>query len=154
MAEASTALRPADILETGTARARERGLPYAGALTPREAWALVETDAAVLIDVRTSEELQWVGFVPGALHVEWKAWKAAAPRPEFSEDLSRTVAKDRPVLFLCRSGVRSQGAARAAAAAGYTAFDVLEGFEGGLDADQHRGKVDGWRKAGLPWRQN
>jgi rhodanese-related sulfurtransferase len=59
-----------------------------------------------------------------------------------------------PVLFLCRSGQRSDSAARAATAAGYTrAFNVLEGFEGNKDTDGHRGNLGGWRKAGLPWVQ-
>jgi rhodanese-related sulfurtransferase len=55
---------------------------------------------------------------------------------------------------LCRSGHRSDSAARAATAAGYTrAFNVLEGFEGNKDAEGHRGSLGGWRKAGLPWVQ-
>jgi rhodanese-related sulfurtransferase len=57
-------------------------------------------------------------------------------------------------MFLCRSGVRSDAAARVAAAAGYAkAFNVVEGFEGDKDADGHRGTLGGWRKAGLPWVQ-
>jgi rhodanese-related sulfurtransferase len=64
------------------------------------------------------------------------------------------VRPERPVLFLCRSGVRSAAAAEAAARAGYAhAYNVTEGFEGPLDADGHRG-VSGWKAAGLPWRQS
>jgi len=48
--------------------------------------------------------------------------------------------------------VRSQGAAQAAAQAGYIqTFNVTEGFEGDLDAEGHR--TTGWKHAGLPWRQ-
>jgi rhodanese-related sulfurtransferase len=58
-------------------------------------------------------------------------------------------------MFLCRSGVRSHGAAQLATQAGYTrAMNILEGFEGDLDANGHRGTVGGWRKASLPWVQS
>ena len=57
------------------------------------------------------------------------------------------------MLLLCRSGKRSVLAAEAAAAAGFThVFNVLEGFEGEIDAHLHRGGSDGWRFHGLPWR--
>ncbi len=78
-----------------------------------------------------------------------------AQSADFSTSCARTVGDtDAPVLFLCRSGHRSDSAARAATAAGYTrAFNVLEGFEGNKDAGGHRGNLGGWRKAGLPWVQ-
>ena len=67
---------------------------------------------------------------------------------------SHDVPEDAPVVFLCRSGARSVGAARAATAAGFArSFNVLEGFEGGLDERGHRGGT-GWRARGLPWRQS
>jgi rhodanese-related sulfurtransferase len=59
------------------------------------------------------------------------------------------------VLLLCRSGNRSALAAEAAAKAGFTqVFNVLEGFEGELDAAQRRGASNGWRFHGLPWIQD
>jgi rhodanese-related sulfurtransferase len=65
------------------------------------------------------------------------------------------VAKDAPVLFLCRSGVRSVAAAEAATAVGYTrAYNILQGFEGNPDGAGHRGAGSGWKVAGLPWRQS
>ena len=52
-------------------------------------------------------------------------------------------------------GKRSVLAAEAAAAAGFThVFNVLEGFEGEIDAHLHRGGSDGWRFHGLPWVQD
>ena len=57
-------------------------------------------------------------------------------------------------MFLCRSGVRSHAAAEAATREGWTAYNILEGFEGDKDAAQHRNSVGGWRKAGLPWTQS
>jgi hypothetical protein len=39
-------------------------------------------------------------------------------------------------------------------AAGYSrCYNVSEGFEGGLDAEHHRGRAGGWKAAGLPWVQ-
>jgi rhodanese-related sulfurtransferase len=61
--------------------------------------------------------------------------------------------EDRPVVFLCRSGNRSIGAAEVATEAGITpAYNVLDGFEGHLNAQGHRGEA-GWRATGLPWKQ-
>jgi len=46
-------------------------------------------------------------------------------------------------------------AAQVAAQAGFAhVFNVLEGFEGEIDARQQRGKNDGWRFHGLPWIQD
>jgi len=134
-------------------------MTYAGDLSPRQAWDLLNGDEkAVLIDVRTKPEWAFVG-VPDlsalgreAAFVEW-VFYGGGRNPEFLEQVRAAVADDAPLLFLCRSGVRSVAAAEAATVAGLTAYNVLEGFEGNLDADQHRG-AGGWKSAGLPWRQS
>ena len=76
--------------------------------------------------------------------------------PEFVAALSGALPdKKVPLLFLCRSGVRSVAAAKAMAAAGYsTCLNVLDGFEGPLDTTAKRGTTGGWKATGLPWRQN
>jgi len=136
--------------------AQESRLPYFGAVTPSDAYALVKaaTDAR-LIDVRTRPEWDYVGHAPDSSLLEWNVYPEGTRNPDFLAEL-RILAPDpeAPVLFLCRSGVRSDGAARVAAAAGYSkAFNVLEGFEGDKDARGQRGTLGGWRKAGLPWVQ-
>jgi len=70
-------------------------------------------------------------------------------------DALRAVAEEKETLvFLCRSGKRSDAAATAAAAAGFgCVLNVIGGFEGDLDEQGQRGKLGGWRKAGLPWKQ-
>lgn len=144
------------VLATARRRAADTSLPYFGAVTPSEAQALLQAEpAARLIDVRTRAEWDYVGRVPGSLLIEWNTYPDGTRNPRFLDELRRAVAAtDAPVLFLCRSGQRSDGAARAATAAGYTrAFNVLEGFEGNKDAAGHRGNLGGWRKAGLPWIQ-
>ncbi len=137
--------------------ARERAtvlnLPYAGALLPTEAHALMNAGAK-LVDVRTKAELEWVGRVPGALSVEWNTWPGGKPNPDFVAHLESHVAKEATILFLCRSGGRSSSAATAASKAGYReAYNVLEGFEGDKDPHGHRNTSGGWRVAGLPWVQ-
>jgi len=138
-------------------------MPYAGDLDPRAGYDLLAEDAdAVLVDVRTRAEWSYVGLPDlsdlgkEVLRVEWQTFPDGAVNPDFVAHLERAgVPKEAPVLFLCRSGVRSVAAANAATAAGYRqAHNVSEGFEGGVDAAGHRGTSSGWKAAGLPWRQS
>ena len=142
-----------EIRKRAAERARAMGLSYAGALLPAEAGELMKAGAK-LVDVRTKPELAYVGRIPDAAAVEWQTWPGNRPNPEFLAELAAAVPKDAPVMFLCRSGARSHAAAEAATQAGWReAYNVLEGFEGDKDAEQHRGNLGGWRKAGLPWVQ-
>ncbi|PRY17164.1 rhodanese-like domain-containing protein [Kineococcus rhizosphaerae] len=133
-------------------------MAYAGDLTPREAFELVRDDPdAVLVDVRTDAEWRFVG-TPTGLGTEpvFASWLPVDPERFLTELSAAGIApgSGRKVVFLCRSGQRSVAAAETATAAGITpSYNVLEGFEGPLDADGHRGAV-GWRAAGLPWRQS
>jgi rhodanese-related sulfurtransferase len=143
------------VLEDARAAAVAAGLPYAGGVSTRDAWALVESGDAVLVDVRSAEERKFVGYVPGTVHVAWATGTSLTRNPRFARELEAKTGKDAVVLLLCRSGNRSALAADAAAKAGFTqAFNVLEGFEGQLDAQQRRGTQDGWRFLGLPWVQD
>jgi rhodanese-related sulfurtransferase len=92
--------------------------------------------------------------VPGSVSIEWYDYPAKRQNANFMTQLAAKVAPDRPVAFLCRSGVRSNHAAALATANGYrAAFNILEGFEGDKNAQGQR-VVNGWRVAGLPWRQD
>ena len=138
-------------------------MAYAGDLTPEQAWERLAGDPrAVLVDVRTRAEWSYVG-VPDLTQVdrdpvlvEWVSFPDGARNGRFLDQLVEAgVRADTPVIFLCRSGVRSVAAVEAVTAAGYTnAYNVLQGFEGGLDAARHRGAAAGWKAAGLPWRQS
>ncbi len=131
------------------------GLAYAGGVTPTAAWALFSAGDALLVDVRTAEERKFVGHVPDSLHVPWATGTSLTRNPRFVRELEAKTGKDAVILLLCRSGNRSAQAADAAAKAGFTqVFNVLEGFEGDLDARQRRGGQNGWRFQGLPWRQD
>ena len=128
-----------------------------------EAWALLGSErTAQLVDVRTRAEWNFVGkpdlsgLGRQAHFVEWQDFPAGTPDPDFvaKAGAALTAGKDAPVLFLCRSGVRSRAAAIAMTAAGYSrAYNVAGGFEGDLDDKRHRGSKNGWKVAGLPWIQ-
>ena len=128
-------------------------LGYAGDVTPETANAWMQSGEAVLVDVRSDAEREWVGFVPGATPVAWKQWPGMAPNPAFDAAI-RAAAQGKKVVLLCRSGVRSIAAAQRATELGLEAYNILEGFEGDANAAGHRGTQGGWRLRGLPWRQN
>lgn len=143
------------ILQAAQARAKELNLPYEGALYPDEAYEiLLSAPGAKLVDVRSRAELDWVGTVPNSITIEWASYPGMKPNPHFIAQLEQQVDKESLVIFLCRSGVRSSQAASAATKAGFAdCFNVLEGFEGDRNADNHRNILGGWRAAGLPWEQ-
>ena len=144
-----------DLLTLAHQRASNLDLSYQGALTPAEAWQVLQlAPGARLVDVRTRAEWDWVGRVPDAVEIEWQTYPGGQPNPNFVAQLRHQVDPEALALFLCRSGGRSDAAARAACAAGYNnCYNVLEGFEGDKDARGQRNRVGGWRHAGLPWHQ-
>ncbi len=144
-----------DTLATARAQAASSGLSYAGGIHPQLAYALASAGAAILVDIRTTEERKFVGHVPGTLHVAWATGTAMTRNPRFVRELEAKTGKDATLLLLCRSGKRSVLAAEAAARAGFgNVFNVLEGFEGDLDDNRHRGHLGGWRSYHLPWVQD
>jgi rhodanese-related sulfurtransferase len=126
---------------------------YAGDVTPQLANQWLQSGEAVLVDVRSDAEREWVGFVPGAVPLAWKQWPGMAMNPQFDAGLQAALSGGRKAVLLCRSGVRSVAAAKRATELGLTAYNILEGFEGDADADGHRGRKGGWRFHGLPWKQ-
>ena len=126
---------------------------YAGDVTPQLAFRWLQQGAAVLVDVRTDAEREWVGCVPGAVPLAWKQWPGMALNGGFDEGIRAAVPAGKKAVLLCRSGVRSIAAARRAAELGLEAYNILEGFEGDADEQGHRGCKGGWRFHGLPWRQ-
>ena len=146
----------AAILERAQLRAKEMDLPYEGALLPAEALSILQEDhGAKLVDVRSKAEWDWVGRIPGAIEIEWQSYPGMQVNPDFLDHLSRQVPKESPVMFICRSGVRSNQAAVAATESGYpNCFNILEGFEGDKDTSSHRGVKGGWKAVGLPWVQS
>lgn len=143
------------ILAQARSKAAAEKLPYAGGVSPVDAWALFSAGQATLVDVRSAEERKFVGHVPGSQHIAWATGLSLNRNPRFIGELSAKLKKDAVILLLCRSGKRSALAAEAAAKAGFrNVFNILEGFEGDLDGDNRRGGNNGWRFHGLPWLQD
>lgn len=144
------------ILQAAQQRAKDKNLPYEGALYPDEAFEILQSaPGAKLVDVRCRAELDWVGRIPDAVEIEWLTYPAMKANPNFCASLEQQVDKEALVLFICRSGARSSAAAVAATQAGFRdCYNVLEGFEGNKDVNGHRNTVDGWRVAGFPWVQS
>lgn len=126
---------------------------YAGDVSGQLAHDWLRTGQAVLVDVRTDAEREWVGVVPGAVAVAWKQWPGMALNPDFDAALKAAVPAGKKVVLLCRSGVRSIAAASRATELGFQAYNILQGFEGDADGAGHRGNSGGWRFNGLPWTQ-
>ncbi len=135
---------------------------YAGDVTPKKAWEMLAKEAdAVLIDVRTNAEWGFVGIPDLSelgkelVRVPWQQFPTMELNDDFAGQVTENgVKRSSPLLFICRSGQRSQSAALAMTAAGYgPCYKVSDGFEGPPDAERHRGTVAGWKVDGLPWRQ-
>ena len=136
-------------------------MTYAGDKSVEETWrALRDDSSAVLVDVRTRAEWNFVG-VPDLreagkelVTVEWQGFPDSTRNADFVAEVQHQVRPDQTVYLLCRSGARSRAAAIALTASGFArCFNVAGGFEGDLDAQKHRGAAGGWKAAGLPWIQ-
>jgi rhodanese-related sulfurtransferase len=140
---------------------------YKGDVSVEEAWATLNSEpGATLIDVRTAAEWNYVGLPDlskigkSLLRLEWQSFPSGDVNPKFAGDLDAELRKkgtqrDAPLLFICRSGARSASAAAAMTSAGYTrCYNVAGGFEGARDKEGHRGTVEGWKAAHLPWVQS
>lgn len=143
-------------LQAAQQRAKEMNLPYEGALFPDEAYEILQSaPGAKLVDVRCRAELDWVGRIPNAVEIEWMSYPGMKPNQHFIAALEQQVDKEALVLFICRSGARSNAAASAATQAGYRdSYNVLAGFEGDKNDKGQRNTTDGWRAVGLPWTQS
>ncbi len=145
----------------------DRSVPPERNVDAATAYRMMASDKVPLVDVRTVQEYQFVGHVPGAYSIPafvWGRWDdqkrafGLEPNPEFVKQFSAAFPdRNAPVLLMCRSGHRSVKAMKLLAAAGYSrVYQVWEGFEGlpvpDKDLPSYGKKVlDGWRNRGLPY---
>ena len=139
------------ILNAAAERAMAKSLPYAGELTPQEAFEVLKQGEFTLVDVRSQAELDLVGRVPNANHVEWAFYPGMLPNTDFAAQLQAQLDKSQTIIFMCRTGGRSHNAAVVAQQLGYKAYNMLEGFEGAANEQRQRTLMNGWKHAGLPW---
>ncbi len=131
-------------------------------VSPQASWEALRADPnAVLVDVRTDAEWMYVG-IPNLqatgkqpLMIPWQIFPSMQINTEFVEFMRQAgLTPAHKIYFLCRSGVRSVAAANAAIQAGFpNAYNILDGFEGPLDDNRHRGTAAGWKASNLPWMQ-
>ncbi|BAP56099.1 rhodanese-like protein [Thioploca ingrica] len=136
-------------------------------ITPQDAWQMLQDNPkSVLVDIRSEMEYLFIGHPKGSVHVPWidePDWKV---NPRFAAEVRKVMLggvvydpQDSdvdavPVLLICRSGRRSLEAGKNLVKEGFTkVYNILEGFEGALDANHHRSMLGGWRFHGLPWEQ-
>lgn len=111
---------------------------------------------ALFVDCRSEAEYFFVGHAAGSMHVAWYDGADWELNPHFVSDVRKLAGHsvDRPVVLICRSGKRSLDAGAALEKAGFKRVaNVLHGFEGDLNEQHQRGKLNGWRHDGLPWEQ-
>lgn len=134
-------------------------------VTPPEAWEILEQNPqAVLVDVRSQIEFEYVGHPPDAINIPWKDAPDWQIDTGFVDKVRAALAglypnmerhEDLPILMLCRSGARSRSAGEALREQGFArVYNVAEGFEGDRDENMHRNTLNGWRVHGLPWLQS
>jgi rhodanese-related sulfurtransferase len=103
-------------------------------LTPTQVKEALATGDIALVDVR--EPYEWeAGHIAGATHIEIERLASRAD----------TVPSDRPVVFMCRLGVRSAMAMQAFRASGWDAYHLGGGiqrwFEEGMPLEPEGGYV-------------
>lgn len=123
---------------------------------------------SVLVDVRTFEEINFVGFVDPSnfenrmILLPWQLYPEMQENPDFSHILEESLKElnlfdkkeELKIFFMCRSGARSTSAGNYILNLGYkNCYNITNGFEGDLNSGNHRGKVNGWKASHLPWRQ-
>ena len=148
--------RITELLDTAHNRSQTNAWPFVGALLPHEAHELLAlAPGARLIDVRARAELELIGTIPDAVHIEWQSWPGWTLNPHFQSQLIQATDPESLLIFICRSGHRSHRAAAACATAGRgSCYNLLEGLEGDLNiATGHRNELNGWKQRGLPWSQ-
>lgn len=79
-------------------------------INAKNAKTLIETNNALLVDVRTPQEFS-AGHLPGALSLPLDALPSRA--------LKKLPSKDAELILYCQSGMRSRNAARMLANMGY-----------------------------------
>lgn len=136
-------------------------------ITPTDAYdEAINDPGTFIIDVRTAEEWKWVAH-PGADNLGVGAGLAGKVvnlpsmivkkgkmilNPTFLSDMNeRFEGQDVVLITMCRSGFRGARAAALLEEAGYTALNMLHGFEGDGDEGGYRRTVNGWIIEGLPY---
>lgn len=141
-------------------------------LTAVEAHDMVAKDPkkVLFVDVRTPEELYFVGVADGVdinipiAYVDYTKIKEKKGKKKFASHGNKNLIpqleaalkkkglnKESDIILMCRSGSRSAKVAKKLDAAGYKkVYSVIDGFEGDKSKEKKR-TVNGWKNNNLPW---
>ena len=122
---------------------------------------------SILVDVRSTEEFNLVGIVEAnsfnnrMILLPWQSYHDGQQNPDFLSILKSKIniffnenTSDISLIFICRSGVRSNYSANYLANLGYkNCYNIIDGFEGKMNSNNQRSMINGWKYNNLPWRQ-
>ena len=143
-------------------------IPMGNNINANNAYRLMLKPHVPIIDVRSVQEYQFVGHIPGSYNIPLYNWAdrwdtrrnnfALVRNETFVRDFLKIFPeKDDHYISICRSGHRSKEAVELIVRHGYTKiYNVWEGFEGIAVQDKSLPtyglkKVDGWINKGLPF---
>jgi rhodanese-related sulfurtransferase len=132
-----------------------------------EAFKWAKDKKAQIIDVRTPEEVLFVGHTGIAPNIPLKLWKGEynikdgkispklADNKDFAQEVKKRFKPEDTLIVMCRSGERAAMAANLLAKEGFKkVYSMIDSFEGDKAKDgPNKGKrtVNGWKNAGNPW---
>lgn len=128
-----------------------------------EAFKILKKEAnSHLVDVRTLPEWAFIGLPDlseikkEVIKISWKAFPQMNINNNFQEQIEKEILdKNSKLFFICKVGGRSFDAANFCSELGYqNCYNITSGFEGDLDENSHRGNINGWKAAKLPWVQS
>lgn len=122
---------------------------------------------SILVDVRSTEEFNLVGIVEAIsfnnrmILLPWQSYQDGQQNPDFLSILKNKIniffnenTSDISLIFICRSGARSNYSANYLANLGYkNCYNIIDGFEGKMNSNNQRSMINGWKYNNLPWRQ-
>ena len=122
---------------------------------------LSEISNSYLIDVRTRPEWTYVGapdlssINKNVIFISWQVYPEMGTNKFFENQiLESSIKKDDNLYFICRSGNRSNNAAKFLTSLGFSnCINVIDGFEGKINHEGQRALIDGWQFNNLPWKQ-
>ena len=129
-------------------------------LSPTDVYhAITENENSLLLDCRTRAEWVYVGIPDIRLTkaqlalIEWTDI-TGQQNLNFVNQCREQASTDTAIFVICRSGARSAAACMSLVQNGFeNVCNVSEGFEGDLDNQNHRSRVNGWKYHKLPWHQ-
>lgn len=120
-------------------------------VSPTEAHALMRDEGYAYLDVRSVPEFD-AGHPEGAFNVPWLEAGATgmSANPHFVVEVAAAWSANSKIVIGCKAGTRSEQAAQALAAAGFSDIVIQRAGMDGIADPFGRIRDRGWRGEGLP----